>query len=123
VPASALQRQNPCAIIDTPSRLAMKFIDVSVPLDANLPTYPGNTAYRLEPIKRIRDGGTSNLSTIHCSAHCGTHVDAPRHFLDRGSGVETLPLDLWSGWTICPSRATKPRGRRRITRCSAPVSS
>ena len=36
--------------------VAMKLIDVSVPIDATLPTYPGNTAFRLEPIKRIADG-------------------------------------------------------------------
>jgi arylformamidase len=77
----------------------MKLIDVSVPLDANLPTYPGNTPYRLEPIKRIADGGSSNVSTLHMSAHTGTHVDAPRHFFDEAPGVESLPLDLLCGRT------------------------
>ena len=28
----------------------MKFIDVTVPLDANLPSYPGNTPFGIEPI-------------------------------------------------------------------------
>ena len=78
-------------------RLAMKFIDVSVPLDANLPTYPGNTPYSLEAIKRIADGGSSNVSTLHLGAHTGTHVDAPRHFFDEAPGVEGLPLDLLCG--------------------------
>ena len=31
------------------------------------------------------------------SAHTGTHVDAPRHFFDSGSGTEALPLDLLLG--------------------------
>jgi arylformamidase len=31
------------------------------------------------------------------SAHCGTHVDAPRHFFDSGPGTEALPLDLLMG--------------------------
>jgi kynurenine formamidase len=34
----------------------MKLIDVSVPLDVNLPTYPGNTPFSLETIKRIARG-------------------------------------------------------------------
>ena len=75
----------------------MKLIDVSVPLDANLPTYPGNTPYTLEAVKRISKGDSSNVSTLHMSAHSGTHVDAPRHFFDEGPGAEGLPLDLLCG--------------------------
>src|SRR4051812_49760299 len=77
----------------------MKFIDVSVPLDAQLPTYPNNTPFTLEPIKRIARGDSSNVSTLHMSAHTGTHVDAPRHFFDAGTGTEALPLDLLVGRT------------------------
>jgi arylformamidase len=75
----------------------MKLIDVSVPLDANLPTYPGNTPFSLEAIKRIANGDSSNVSTLHLSAHGGTHVDAPRHFFDDGAGAEALPLELLCG--------------------------
>jgi arylformamidase len=77
----------------------MKLIDVSVPLDGSLPTYPGNTPFSLEPIKRIADGGSSNLSTLHLSAHAGTHVDAPRHFFDAGISVDAIPLEILCGRT------------------------
>jgi arylformamidase len=77
----------------------MKLIDVSVPLDATLPTYPSNTPFTLEPIKRIARGDSSNVSTIHMSAHAGTHVDAPRHFFDGGTGTEALPLEMLCGRT------------------------
>jgi arylformamidase len=75
----------------------MKLIDVSVSIDQNLPTYPGNTPFSLEPIQRIAQGGSSNVSTIHMSAHVGTHVDAPRHFFDGAPGVEALPLEMLIG--------------------------
>src|SRR5690349_2418864 len=75
----------------------MKLIDVSVPLDANLPTYPNNTPFSLEPIKRIARGDSSNVSTLHMSAHSGTHVDAPRHFFDDGPGAEALALEMLIG--------------------------
>jgi arylformamidase len=75
----------------------MRLIDVSVPLDAQLPTYPHNTPFSLEPIKRIARGDSSNVSTLHMSAHTGTHVDAPRHFFDQGAGTESLPLELLIG--------------------------
>jgi arylformamidase len=75
----------------------MKLIDVSVPLDAQLPTYPHNTPFSLEPIKRLSRGDSSNVSTLHMSAHTGTHVDAPRHFFDEAPGTESLPLELLIG--------------------------
>lgn len=77
----------------------MKLIDVSVPLDATLPTYPHNTPFSLEPVKRVARGESSNVSTLHMSAHTGTHVDAPRHFFDEGPGAEALPLELLIGRT------------------------
>ena len=75
----------------------MKLLDVTVPLDAALASYPGNTPYSLEPIKRIAHGASCNVSTLHMSAHSGTHVDAPRHFFDDGPGAEGLPLEMLCG--------------------------
>lgn len=75
----------------------MKLIDVSLPLQARLPSYPGNTPFTLEPIKRIAKGQSSNVSSLHLSAHTGTHVDAPFHFFDDGAGTEALPLELLCG--------------------------
>jgi arylformamidase len=88
----------------------MKLIDVSVPLDANLPNYPGNTPFTLEPIKRIARGDSSNVSSLHMSAHAGTHVDAPRHFFDTAAGTDALPLDLLCGRT----RVIEIRSRKGI---------
>lgn len=75
----------------------MKLIDVSVPIDATLPTCPPNTPFRLEAIRRRARGDRSNLSTLHMSAHTGTHVDAPVHFVDGGAGVDALPLEILCG--------------------------
>src|SRR5262245_61676601 len=75
----------------------MKLIDVSVPLDARLPTYPGNAPVDLEAVKRLARGDSSNRATLHMSAHGRTHVDAPRHFFDAGAGTDELPLDLLCG--------------------------
>ena len=77
----------------------MKLIDVTVPLDTQLPTYPNNTPFTLEPIKRLAHGDSSNVSSLHLSAHTGTHVDAPRHFFDDGPGTDALPLEMLVGRT------------------------
>lgn len=89
----------------------MKLIDVSVPLDRDLPTYPGNLPFSLEATKRIANGASSNLSALHLSAHTGTHVDAPRHFFDEAPGAETLSLEMLCG----RARVVELTTRRGIT--------
>ncbi len=89
----------------------MKLIDVTVPIDSNLATYPGNTPFGLEGIKRLANGDSSNVSTLHLSAHAGTHVDAPRHFFDDGGGVESLALEMLCGRT----RVVELTTRKAIT--------
>lgn len=76
---------------------APRFFDVSVPLETGMPAYPGNPEYELHAIKRIADGGSSNVSRLVLGTHTGTHVDAPRHFLDDGAAVDALALDLLIG--------------------------
>ncbi len=75
----------------------MKFIDVTVPLDGSIPLYPGNTPFSVEAIKRLARGESSNVSTIHMSAHAGTHVDAPWHVFDEAPRTESLSLDVLCG--------------------------
>jgi arylformamidase len=89
----------------------MKLIDVTIPLDANVPLYPGNTPFSLEAIKRISRGDSSNVSTLHMSAHGGTHVDEPRHFFDEATGTEALPLEMLVG----RARVVEVTSRKGIT--------
>lgn len=74
-----------------------KLLDVSVPLAPGLHTYPGNPDFELQPLKRIAEGGSSNVSRLVMGTHTGTHVDAPKHFIDDGPGVDALRLDLLLG--------------------------
>ncbi len=74
-----------------------KLLDVSVRLAAGIPVYPGNPDFELQPVTRIADGESSNVSRLVMGTHTGTHVDAPKHFFDDGLGVDALPLDLLLG--------------------------
>jgi len=89
----------------------MKLIDVSVPLEPSLASYPGNVPFTLEANKRLARGDSSNVSALHMSAHSGTHVDAPRHFFDEGLSTEALPLEMLIGRT----RVIELRTRGGIT--------
>jgi arylformamidase len=89
----------------------MKLIDVSVPLDTSLASYPNNLPFSLEAVKRLARGDSSNVSSLHMSAHTGTHVDSPRHFFDEGPGTEGLPLEMLIG----RARVIELRTRAGIT--------
>lgn len=77
----------------------MKIMDISVPLSPGLPVWPGDPRIVLERYRVIGDGSASNDSRLACSVHAGTHVDAPGHFIENGSTVEQLPLDILMGRT------------------------
>lgn len=72
--------------------------DVSVPLvPGAVPLYPGDTELVVERVQHLDRPGSANVSKIECSTHCGTHVDAPVHFIAGAGGVETIPLDALVG--------------------------
>jgi arylformamidase len=89
----------------------MNLIDVSVPLDSNVPTYPGNTPFSIEPMMRTGRGDHANVSSLHLSAHAGTHVDAPWHSLNDGARTESLSLDVLVG----PARVVELATTQPIT--------
>ena len=74
-----------------------KIIDVTAPLSAELPVWPGDPAFRLEFTRRLGDGDSCNLSRLSLGSHAGTHVDAPFHFLADGMTVDELPLEILIG--------------------------
>lgn len=70
----------------------MEFIDISVPISSRIPIWPGNPGLEFEAVNRIAEGASSNVSRVSLGTHTATHVDAPRHFLEDGVGVDELPL-------------------------------
>jgi len=75
----------------------MKIFDISLPVDPQLPVWPGDPKIVLERYRAISRGHASNDSKLACSVHSGTHVDAPAHFIKDGLTVEQLPLDVLIG--------------------------
>lgn len=75
----------------------MRIYDVSVPLSAATPTYPGDPGIEITSYLAIDRGDSANVSQIKFGLHSGTHVDAPSHFIAGGARVESLPLDVLLG--------------------------
>ena len=72
-------------------------IDVTVPLSADVPVFPGDPCFHMEFPHRIAEGKPYNVASITMGVHSGTHVDAPYHFIEDGATVEALPLEIMMG--------------------------
>lgn len=66
--------------------------DISVLLGEQSIDYPGDTPYARDLIWTIAESGTCNLSRLGMSAHSGTHVDAPYHFIEDGRKIDECPV-------------------------------
>jgi arylformamidase len=75
----------------------MTLIDISVPLRAGTPEWPGDTPFSCQWTWERARGDSVNVSATTASPHVGTHADAPVHVADGLGGAETLPLDAFFG--------------------------
>ncbi len=56
-----------------------------------------DTPYSEEFVTRIAPGVPVNVSKITMSVHCGTHVDAPYHYNEKGHRIGQVDLDVFVG--------------------------
>jgi arylformamidase len=75
----------------------MKLYDISLTVSPQSIRWVTSQPMELIERKRMSRGDTNNSSSIHASAHAGTHVDAPFHFVADGLTIESLPLDIFMG--------------------------
>ena len=75
----------------------MRIIDVTVPIQPDMPVYPGDPEVSLTLAQSIAEGAPANVSRLDFGLHTGTHVDAPVHFIGGAPGAETLSLEVLVG--------------------------
>lgn len=97
------------------------WIDVSRALTPTLAVFPGDTPFLMEKVRaHERDG--YQLSELRMGAHCGTHMDAPLHFIQGGADMAHLDIDLFMGDAyFAPVRTAEdvlalPQARRYLLR-------
>ncbi len=68
--------------------------DISVPVNATLPVWPGD-----QPAETLFERGEHGYgsSQISTTLHVGTHIDAPAHVVQDGPLVETIALQRLIG--------------------------
>lgn len=74
-----------------------RWIDISVPLATGMVHWPGDPAPSFERISEMEQGEDANVTLCRMTAHTGTHMDAPKHFLAAGEGIDRFPLEVGIG--------------------------
>lgn len=71
--------------------------DISPPVHALAPVFPGDAPYSQVWAARIGPNCPVNLSTITFSPHTGAHADAPLHYDDAGAAIGDVDLAPYIG--------------------------
>jgi arylformamidase len=71
--------------------------DISPPVHAASPVFPGDTAYAQRWSATIGPGCPVNVSALTLSPHVGAHADAPLHYDPEGAAVGRLDLESFLG--------------------------
>ena len=74
-----------------------KIWDISPPVNAQSPVFPGDTVYQQNWCATIGPGCPVNVSAITLSPHIGAHADAPLHYDPSGRAIGEVDLDAFLG--------------------------
>ncbi|MCV7423513.1 cyclase family protein [Mycobacterium yunnanensis] len=73
------------------------YVDLSMPISPDMPTnQPDHFPPVLQPYSHIASDGWAGTA-ITIDSHCGTHVDAPSHFVAGEIGVDEIPIEVLVG--------------------------
>ena len=78
----------------------MSAIDLTYPMTAAMPVYPGTPPPEIHPVARFAGNGFRERQLTFCS-HTGTHMDAPSHLLKRGKTLDQYSIDHFFGTGLC----------------------
>lgn len=92
------------------------WIDVSVPVHSGMVVWPGDSEVRVERVLELEQGAPFNLTHCSFTAHTGTHIDAPRHFLAGGQTIDSIPLDAVLG----PCRVVRIHAPEKVSPAELP---
>lgn len=80
----------------------MRVYDISVPLGKEATTYPGDPSFMRNALGSLEEGDLFEVSVLAMSAHCGTHLDAPRHMFVDGKTIDQYSPEelIFTAWVL-----------------------
>lgn len=74
------------------------WMDVTIAITNDMVTWPGDQKVRISRSSSIGiDGAVANVTSLSLSAHTGTHIDAPLHFVADGTDIAGVQLSTLIG--------------------------
>lgn len=74
-----------------------KIWDISQKLGADLPVWPGDTAFKQVQTWQMDQGSPVNVSALTMSTHSGSHADAPLHYDQAAPDIARVKLEPYLG--------------------------
>ncbi len=78
-------------------------IDITRPFLNNMPAWPGSLGFRVHSSSSFARGDLHEGNVVVMDLHAGTHIDAPRHFLEGKKAVDDISLAALNGPCIVVS--------------------
>ena len=72
-----------------------KRISLSYPINNQTPLYGGAKNIKIEVVRSLELGDTSNNLYLQFPNHCSTHIDFPSHFCEDGNTLTDYSPDYW----------------------------
>ena len=69
-----------------------QLIDLTHDLANGMPVWPGHPIFEQRSVASFAAGDIACNHSLHLSEHCGTHFDAPLHFVPGGQAIDAVPL-------------------------------
>lgn len=73
------------------------WLDITVPIHDGMTHWQGDPPVRVERLSAIENGDSCNMTALTLTAHTGTHLDAPLHFLQSGCSMDSMSPSLMAG--------------------------
>jgi arylformamidase len=99
------------ALLENERHEEMEIFDISVLTNPDIPIWPNTPGFRLTRSLDQRNGDEVTSSTITSDVHCGTHIDAPLHFIIGAEDATKINLEKCIG----PAFVADLTGVREIT--------
>jgi arylformamidase len=72
-----------------------KWVFLSHFIDENTPAYGGGEGFKDEAVKSIAGGDSCNTARWIIPNHLNTHIDFPKHFVNKGKALSDYEPDFW----------------------------
>lgn len=74
--------------------------------------WPGDPPYKIHHVQDQKKGDVCTVSQVSMGVHTGTHMDAPRHFIQGAKTIDLMPIET----TVGPARVIQILDRKSIGR-------